>query len=65
MIVELTAAQRALLLELVGEALDEVGPEIHHTRTSGYKAELKEQRQTLKSLRNLLSDMPQEEHAAI
>jgi hypothetical protein len=65
MIVELTAAQRTLLRELVGEALEEVGPEIHHTRTSGYKADLKERRQTLKSLRDLFSDVPEEEHAAI
>ncbi len=65
MIVELDAQQRTLLVELVQEALTDLGPEIRHTRTSTYKADLKEERRLLMSLRDLLSDMPVAEDVAL
>ncbi len=56
MIVELTSTQRDILLRLLDAALEELGPEIHHTWT--YKDDLKEQRRTLLNLRALLTDVP-------
>jgi len=58
MIVELTSAQRDLLLRLVDEALEEIGPEIHHTTVPAYRENLKRERQELTNLRMLLSDVP-------
>jgi hypothetical protein len=58
MIVQLTAEQRDVLVQLVDEALDEIGPEIHHTFTRSYRDGLKVQRRELLSLRNLLTDVP-------
>ncbi len=53
--VQLTPAQRDRLLQLVDSALLELGPEIHHTMTSTFKEELKEQRRELRALRDLLA----------
>ncbi len=65
MIVELDAQQRALLIELVQEALTDLGPEIRHTRTSTYKDDLKYERRVLVGLRDLLSDVPVAEDVAL
>jgi len=55
MLVDLTDQQRNLLLDLVNEALDEIGPEIHHTWTRSYKAELRDRRRELARVRGLLA----------
>ena len=55
MSVELTSEQRNLLLQLVSEAIREIGPEIRHTMTSTYKDDLKQQRRALRHLRDVLS----------
>ena len=54
MLVELSEEQRNLLLDLVNEALDEIGPEIHHTWTRAYKTELKDRRRELAHVREVL-----------
>ncbi len=64
MSIELTAEQRDLILALVNEALDEIGPEIHHTWTRDYKAELKVRRRELLNLQHMLAgqvDSPAEQ----
>ena len=58
MTIELTPQQRDLLLQLVDTALDELGPEIHHTMTANYRDELKEQRRELHTLRERLGGLP-------
>ena len=55
MTVQLTPEQRDWLLRMVDEAILEMGPEIHHTRTKDYKDDLKEQRRALRMLRDLLA----------
>ncbi len=55
MILELTPEQRAILLELVGEELAEIGPEIHHTCRRTYREDLKDRRRELLSLHALLT----------
>ncbi len=42
MLVQLTPQQRDVLVQLLDEALEELGPEIHHTMTRTYKDDLKE-----------------------
>ncbi len=54
--IELTPQQRAILLELVNRELMEIGPEIHHTWTSAYRATLKDERHVLLEVRDLLAD---------
>ncbi len=54
---EIDAAQRDRLLELINEALDEMGPEIHHTWTRSYKDELKTDRRELRRLRETLAQL--------
>jgi hypothetical protein len=58
MLVQLTPQQRDVLVQLIDEALDELGPEIHHTMTRTYKDDLKEQRRELHALRDLLGGQP-------
>ncbi len=62
MLVQLTPPQRDVLVQLLDQALEELGPEIHHTMTRTYKDDLKEQRRDLRTLRDLLSaaDAPRE-----
>jgi hypothetical protein len=55
MLVNLTLEQRDLLLQLLNAAIEELGPEIHHTMTSTYKEDLREQRRELETLRHFLS----------
>jgi hypothetical protein len=55
MFVQLTPLQRDALVQLVDEALEELGPEIHHTMTRDYKDDLKTQRRDLRTLRDLLA----------
>jgi hypothetical protein len=55
MTIELTSTQREVLLGLVDEAIEELGPEIHHTVARSYKADLRELRQNLAALRLMLS----------
>jgi hypothetical protein len=54
--IELTSSQRDVLLELVNEALRDLGPEIHHARTPSYKENLREFRHDLSALRGLLNE---------
>jgi hypothetical protein len=56
MLVELNQQQRDLLLDLVNEALEEIGPEIHHTWTRSYKTELKDRRRELTQVRGMLGE---------
>ncbi len=58
MLVQLTSQQRDVLVQLLDDALDELGPEIHHTMTRTYKDDLKEQRRELHALRDLLRGQP-------
>lgn len=58
MIVELNAKQRDLLLRLLDNEIGDLGPVIHHTHT--YKDAVKEQREDLRVLRELLTDVPVE-----
>ncbi len=57
MIVELSAAQRDLLVALVDEALESLGPEIHHTFAADYREILRARRRELQRLRELLTDV--------
>ncbi len=65
MIVEITPQQRDILVALIDEALDEVGPEIHHARSTRFKDWLKEEKKTLKALRDLFCEMPEAESTSI
>jgi hypothetical protein len=55
MSVDLTQHERDLLVQLLDGALREIGPEIRRTQTYDYKDDLKEQRRTLRQLRERLS----------
>ena len=55
MSVDLTQHERDLLVQLLDSALREIGPEIRRTQTYDYKDDLKEQRRTLRQLRERLS----------
>ncbi len=55
MLVQLTPEQCSTLVRLVDDAMEELGPEIHHTMTRTYKDDLKEQRRALRMLRDALS----------
>ena len=55
MLVQLTPLQRDVLVQLLDQALEELGPEIHHTMTRDYKDDLKAQRRDLRTLRDLLA----------
>lgn len=54
--IELTSGQRDALLELVNEALRDIGPEIRHARTPSYKEGLRGFRHDLTALRGLLGE---------
>jgi hypothetical protein len=58
MSIELSPDQRDRLLQLVDAAIEELGPEIHHTMTRTYKDDLKSQRRELYALRDLLGEQP-------
>jgi hypothetical protein len=60
MTVQLTPQQRDVLVQLLDEAMEELGPEIHHTMTRTYKDDLKVQRHNLRTLRDLLGNVPAE-----
>ena len=53
--VQLTPEQRDFLLALVDQELMEIGPELHHTRTSDYREGLKGRRSLLAGLRQALA----------
>ncbi len=53
--IELTQRERDLLTQLVDTALREIGPEIRRTMTYDYKDDLKDQRQTLRHVRDRLT----------
>jgi len=65
MLVQLTPEQRDRLLQLVDDAAQELGPEIHHTVTRTYKDDLKEQRRELRILHDLLSGVALAPTAAV
>ncbi len=50
MVLELSLDERSILASLVQQELDELGPEIHHTRTSSFREELVERRHLLQGL---------------
>ena len=50
MTLELKPEEAALLAFLVQRELEELGPEIHHTRTSTYRQDLKERKNVLTGL---------------
>ncbi len=53
--IEITPGQRELLLELVNDEVNELGPEIHHTTRQAYREDLRDRRRVLLSLRALLA----------
>lgn len=53
--VDLTQPQRNILMDLVAEALREIGPEIRHTDDYTYRDDLRERRQELRALQTLLA----------
>jgi hypothetical protein len=55
MIIELTKEQVEELTRLVETALQEIGPEIHHTATRDYRDFLKARKQVLERLYEQLS----------
>jgi len=57
MTLEITSEQRDLLLQLINEALDEIGPEIRHTFTRTYRDQLKHERTELLHLRDMLASL--------
>jgi truncated hemoglobin YjbI len=57
MVLEITSEQRDLLLQLVNQALDEIGPEIRHTFTRTYRDQLKHERTELLHLRDMLASL--------
>ena len=55
MLVQITPEQRDLLLTLLDEAVEELAPEIHHTRSAEYKETLKTRRNQLTAAREALA----------
>lgn len=55
MLIEISADQRDVLAAVIRGELDEMGPEIHHTRTSGYRDELKLRKDLLEQVLDRLS----------
>ena len=64
MIVELTADQRGVLLQLIAEELREIGPEIRHSDTWDTRDELKLHRRILQGLQQLLTQSPSDTSTA-
>lgn len=52
---ELTADEVAMLRNLVEERIEDLGPEIHHTRSPDYHETLKQLRDKLKALHQHLT----------
>lgn len=50
MLLEIDDDQRDVLAAVIRRELDELGPEIHHTSSSSYRADLKTRRETLNRL---------------
>ena len=50
MLVELNAAEMGLLLKLIESELEEISPEIHHSRTNDMRAELRKERDELRAM---------------
>lgn len=57
MFAELRPQDRALLMELLSQELEELGTEIHHTDDRGYRDELKQRRQLVRDLMERLRPM--------
>jgi len=55
MLLEIDDLQRDTLAALVRRELDELGPEIHHTRTRSYRKDLKDEREVLEHLLDRLA----------
>lgn len=56
MMLEFSQRDAEILRSLIRERLEELGPEIHHTRTAEMKDELKDLRTELRSLLSRLSE---------
>jgi hypothetical protein len=50
MLLEIDDVQREMLAAVIRRELDELGPEIHHTRTRSYRRDLKDQKEILEHL---------------
>jgi hypothetical protein len=50
MMIQLTSTQRDLLVQLLSDELQEIGPEIHHATISTYKHDLQDERRELREL---------------
>ena len=50
MVLEIDDTQRDILATLVRRELDDLGPEIHHTRTRSYRKDLEAEREVLEHL---------------
>lgn len=50
MVIQLTSMQRDLLVQLLADELDEIGPEIRHATISAYKHDLQDERRELRDL---------------
>ena len=55
MFLEIDDDQRDVLAAVIRRELDELGPEIHHTRTSSYREDLKARREMLAHLMDRLA----------
>jgi len=55
MVMEFTSEELDLLRELVAESVREIGPEIHHTDSREYRAELKARQERLRTLQHRLA----------
>jgi len=58
MMVEITSAERDLLVGLVEHRIEDLGPEIRRCQCFDYQEELKEERKNLEHLLNRLRGMP-------
>ena len=50
MVLHVTSKQRDLLVQLLSDELQEIGPEIHHATISAYKHDLQDERRDLRDL---------------
>ncbi len=55
MLIEIDADQREVLATLIQRELDDLGPEIHHTRTKSYREDLKVRKERLAQLLDRLA----------
>ena len=55
MTLELSAAEREILIQVLERELSEMGPQIRHSQHTDYRDELKQEKRTLQELRDRLA----------